>query len=1244
MKWITALDLQRWAETVRAREQFPALIGDLIRASVDGIDRFRFPSGDKSQVRGFDGVLSTDTSSKFVPEGDSIWEFGVNKGALQKWTSDYAKRTASTPDAIRDASTFVFVSPWTWDSPGNELATQVASKKAEGLWKDVRCIDGSQLETWLGECPAVAAYYAKTALNTLPVRGVRSSEQVWEEYANRFSPMLSESVVSCGRNKQADDIRATLLGGPSVTTLVADSPDEALAFVVASVRTAEPEVRAYLESRLLLISDVEAARTLVGRSDLVLLLADEAVNVAGAVGAYAPVVVGAGRDIKGRSFSVLERPSTDALAKALQESGIDEARARLLAHSCGRSVTILERRIPSGAPRNPVWLDQADLLVPAAIAGGWDSSYVEDRRIIAELAQGKSYSQYESELCRLLRLPEPVIDREQSIWRMRAPIDAFAQIAHLITESHLTQFRNAFVGVFSVIKPEPSENEEFHIRARDAEPYSSWLREGLASTLLHIAVLHEEAGLNVAPSTPKEFVEDIVARLPGLKSDARLWKSLRDELPYLAEAAPGPFTQALESLLEGNGTGIAPLFAEREGFLAPYSDLPPVLWSLELLAWDPAYLRKVARLLAALACVDPGGRLGNRPINSLRTIFVSWCPSTNATLDERIGVLEEIVKDFPAISWDLISKLLPRDSDTAGENMKPRLRESGLSERERLTYGHVWKAQDHVVRMAIALAGGIAVRWEALVPVVNDVRPDTARTLVEALKEFLDRAEAPAREVVWSAVRSEVARGVHLHGDAASTLLASLVENYEPGDAVAKGKWLFDDWTPLIGGDYEGYQDRLDELRNAAVRDVFSARGSDGIIELASAVKLQQFVAASFAATAQVDACLEVIRLALRVEGNALDTFAAALSAATFDREDDACDTRLIDFAEQLRGYVDNSRIAMLFFHWRDQRRTWRVVEALGQAVVDDFWKEKPSWRLAHADDLSEASDAVRRYLAAGRPLAALDAMERISARVDLSLLESVMDGALAEAASGSPRSSLLSLVLERVLNGIRQREDTDLLRVARWEMAWFPLLRNEKSLTLFALLDSHPELYVELLTAAYRSAAAERTELTPEGRTAATLAHRVLMKFRAPPGLVAEPLDANKFISWATRVRSLAKEADRSAIADIHLGMLIAHSPPSGDSHVWPAPPVADVIEVLDAHDVERGIYTERFNMRGVVTKALREGGSQERELSDQYAGWAKAWSARPRIANLLRVMAERWHRYADDEDVRARQDSLRD
>ncbi|WP_240757994.1 hypothetical protein [Escherichia coli] len=60
MKWIKALNLQQWADSIPAKVIFPALIADLIRATANSITEIRFPNGDKGQVRGYDGVLKAE--------------------------------------------------------------------------------------------------------------------------------------------------------------------------------------------------------------------------------------------------------------------------------------------------------------------------------------------------------------------------------------------------------------------------------------------------------------------------------------------------------------------------------------------------------------------------------------------------------------------------------------------------------------------------------------------------------------------------------------------------------------------------------------------------------------------------------------------------------------------------------------------------------------------------------------------------------------------------------------------------------------------------------------------------------------------------------------------------------------------------------------------------------------------------------------------------------------------------------
>jgi hypothetical protein len=71
MRWITAGQLEQWAPSNSAREELQKIVSDLILASSPDITAIRFPSGDKGQVRGFDGVLVSEVERLNVPKGKS---------------------------------------------------------------------------------------------------------------------------------------------------------------------------------------------------------------------------------------------------------------------------------------------------------------------------------------------------------------------------------------------------------------------------------------------------------------------------------------------------------------------------------------------------------------------------------------------------------------------------------------------------------------------------------------------------------------------------------------------------------------------------------------------------------------------------------------------------------------------------------------------------------------------------------------------------------------------------------------------------------------------------------------------------------------------------------------------------------------------------------------------------------------------------------------------------------------------
>ena len=80
MKWITAGQLDDWADRTDARTALSELVSALIRASAPDMQAYRFPTGDSAQIPGYDGHLVAKGVAPFVPDGESVWEFGTDKG------------------------------------------------------------------------------------------------------------------------------------------------------------------------------------------------------------------------------------------------------------------------------------------------------------------------------------------------------------------------------------------------------------------------------------------------------------------------------------------------------------------------------------------------------------------------------------------------------------------------------------------------------------------------------------------------------------------------------------------------------------------------------------------------------------------------------------------------------------------------------------------------------------------------------------------------------------------------------------------------------------------------------------------------------------------------------------------------------------------------------------------------------------------------------------------------------------
>lgn len=1251
MRWITAVNLQNWADTVQARTDFPGIVADLICATVNDISQIRFPRGAKGQVRGFDGVLEATGVTPYVPDGKSIWEFGVNGGAATKATAEYTKRTGQVDEATRNETTFVFVSPRTWDNPTLKLPEWVKEKQELCEWKSVEYIDGSMLEDWLARCPAVAARYAKYVLKLMSPSGVRSIQEFWEEYASRFSPSLVEDVLLAGRESQAAELLEEISHGANRLAYAADSPDEVIAFAIATIRRAEPSVREFLEARTLVVDTEEAARTLNRKTELIFLPRGQARTLSGLLSQSGPTVVSAGADEKRQNHKLLNRPTSQVLGKAFVAMGFTEQQGYSIARGCGRSLAVLARQMPSGTAEMPEWMESAEQLLPALLAGSWSASGRADQNVMCTLGNTSEYEVVEAPLRKLTKLKDSPVDHIGDVWTMRSSVDAFVHLGHLLGPEHLRQFSVAAKAIFSRVAPVPNAEDVFKPYPERDQTHSSWLRDGMMNTLLHMAVLHEQAEFTVSGTTPQEFVNAIVRDIPGLSSDYRLMASLQDNLALLAEAAPIPFLEALERLLEGNANAIKPIFEEQKGFISPQCFHLGILWALETLAWDPKLLLRASICLARLSAIDPGGTLSNRPINSLRSIFLPWAPNTSALAKQRKGVLSTVLKAVPTIAWTLLTKLLPRSSDTSNPTERPKFREFGEFEKEVLTYGLVWESQTAVVNLALEYVGNDPEHWAELIDAMSDFPPDSFECFLLALDAVLSKVSEQVCFQIWDVLRKEVNRHrrfAYTDWALRDDVLARvdvIVEKYKPGNPLRENTWLFDDWVPDVPSNEEDSGDQMEMVemaRKDAILSIIAFMGMTGLVEFAKQVKLPQHVGITVQTLdLPKEQLLELLNLAI-ASGDSLDVLNGVLIAEGLRRFSS-------NFADAVQCIVAThkvaaSRTARLFFALDESRSNWDIVKSFGHDVNEAYWKQKHAYRVP--GDVSELLFAIENYESRGRQMTAIEAASSRLKEVPSDTLLRLLDSAIPEInASPQQLGTMTVHYLEKVFEELQHRGDVTPEELAKREFSYLPCFFHRKTpLTLHRLMVEKPSFYMEVVCSIFKPASGEAKEISETEKRQATAAYKLLEGLRVLPGQTDEHVDGERLMQWCTEVRDLAAKADRVDVTDIRIGQLLAHAPQSSIDHAWPHEAVRVAIENLASDIVEKGLVLERFNMRGAYSKALGEGGDQERALAKQAHDWASVMPDYPRTSVMLFRLSESWTRDAEDADLRAAKEALRE
>jgi hypothetical protein len=1256
MNIITPQDLQDWASTHVSKGMLPYLLARLIHATTPASTRVYLPFDTGIYIGGYDGKVQCEKDTNYVLAGASVWEFSTRADCQKKADEDYVKRCGDSLGYDPDKSTFIFVTPRLWT--GKDAWER--ARQAEGIWKNVRAYDSTDLALWLSLANGVSRWFAGH-INKYPHDGIMTADDFWTEWSVGPRGCLTPEIVTAGREAEQRQILEMLRAPASIKGIKASTKSESIAFIVATAKLFPVNDAGAFFSRALIIDTEGNYRAISHNATQPLALIprfDDAQPMYHAVSKNHHVLVPLGGD---DTFNqdVIHLPGIDrgGQVDSLLNMGIDPESAEQYSREAGRNVTILKKLIGFPSFKSD-WAVRQDVreIFPAVLLGRWNETFPGDIELIERLS-GRSYTDYADILAKWKGLPDSPILQIGETWRLTSPLDVWTTLSTTFKKSDLDQLADQVLYTFGSGNPVIELAGETNYFPGRRRKFSAWAREGLAQSLILVGRYGNMLrGAQIRDA--QAWVDQIVFSLLD-RADGSLWRSLNDALPLLSEASPSSFLQAAAHSLSLQDKPIMHMFREEMEFFTPVSSHTGLLWALEGLAWLPEYLQPSSSLLLQLADLDPGGTLSNRPINSLAEIWKPWRYQTLAPYAERMDTLAHITAQHPKSGWKLLMRMWPETHPVAQPTFKMRWRLFDKNTHISYTYQEIWDTQTTVMRLSLTLFDGSEATFAGLVEKSVNLSPvdrDTflswaitaSATLVQAdyvgwhtIRRILSHHRSHP-EMDWALPSQELLRYDELY------------TQLTPKDLIQQSLWLFDSpWPQFPGGNFDKKSQRkfdhqqLQQIflkeRVHILQQLLTKLPLSDIIALRTLVKEPATLGAAFAELVEDEKDLLTVCQTL---SDQLPSrfFGYGFLRRKFDLIGWPKMMKLFESVQRLN--MSPVTVAYFFVALPASQSIWDYLSQLSPAIRQSYW--------SHADanfyNLSpeEKDRGIGLLMEAERYLDALQIASLNAEDLRSSTLITILTNAATKKSAGG--SSMKSYDVETIFEVLDNRNDMSPTELANLEWMYLSVLadhgtrRNPR--VLHQEMSKNPQFFAEILRAVYLPESEEDTPTVPDelDKAKAQQAYLLLHTWQAIPGMQPDQTIAYKVLrSWIEEVRELARASHHEGVAEMEIGRVLAQYPEAISK--WPPEVIFQLIEEIGTDRLRQEYRIAMFNKRGFSARSPFEGGTVERAHAayfDQLAGLYKRKF--PSVAQIFNHLADGYLHDAttlDDEATRTKLDS---
>lgn len=1255
---IDRTEIELWGKQFDAKGNFPKLIAKLIRETTPKSTTLQVPSGSAVNMGGWDGIVHCSEDTGYVPAGVSLWEIGTN-GNSTKANADYIKRTAESLGFNKNEACFIFITTNVWENKDDWAKSKIEEK----IWKDVKVYDSVDIAEWLENSQVSCRWFSILTKNH-PYDGIYNVEEYWKMLSIGPKGQLPPKIVTSGRELQSKTLLEFLMGPPALKAVKASTKEEAIAFIIASAMLCDSHSKELFLSRSVVVHDEHKFHGLRINKNAINLIARLDVTGQLYVAAHDNghhVLVPLGPDDSFGSQDIIDLPRIDrnGQIEALEEMGLSREDAHKYSKEAGRDYTILKRLLGFVMDESKwKYQDKINEIIPALLIGRWDENKEGDRKVLEQIS-GESYDVYSEKLYKWLEVESPPLIKIGSTWRLTSPFDAWTNLSKHVSSSYFEILEDCFIEVMSEIDPvlemDPEERFMAPLQGKESR-FSSWCREGLTQSLILIG-LHGDKLKFQHKFNAQEWVDAVIKKLL-YNNSGDLWVSRNSEMPLIAEASPKSFFESAYHSLSLDDKPIMKMFIEEDGFISPTSHHTGLLWALEGLAWTEEYVYDASILLAKLTTLDPGGKLSNRPLNSLREIYMPWHYQTLASLDERIKILEQIIKKEYEAGWKLLNKMIPDGSgEAAFSTHKLRWRLFERSFNNQYLWSEIYETHSKILEILIQY---FDFSESKLIDLLDrsqskQIEQSDREKVLSSIESNLSKIEVNYN-LAWQKLRKVLSHH-RSYQDAHWAMPEEQLTRYEaiymklePSDPIERVIWMFDDhWPEFPEGtqrkelSYEEQEKLIQGKRVEGLKSIYKEFGFDKIKQLAKTVKESWIYGGTVAHV--IDKEEEILSLCeyLKVDETHVQNF---IQRFIFQKSLINGINWVFELYEKLNSFnYSDEQLARIFYKVDQTKDVWEFLNNTTEKIQICYWKNiyPHFWGLSE----NEFIFGIDKLLEVRRFISALDIAYHEPNKLPSEKLVEILQKAGSE--KSDEEKGLSSFHVTRLMEVLEEREDVEKIALLRLEWLYLPYLSSygsgRKPKFLHEELANNPEFFIEVLKWVYKSDKDDEVaeDISDEiKRNRAMSAFDLFRTWKQMPGTDKEGKIDDRFLrDWITTVRKMAEESGRLKAADVQIGSVLAQYPENEEP--WPPMEICKIIEEINTDTLKSSFSSAVFNKRGSSTRGTFDGGNIERGHAEYFRKQANTIKYEfPETAKILNNLALGYEADAKRMDERAERDKL--